>query len=194
MLAFYEKVLRLKRLPRTGWLFAGVPQPESVAEHAYGTAVVASMLAHEINAEIRDSSGDIIDLLDIGRVALIALVHDLSESSVTDLPKETSEVLGIKTKHDAEALAIEKLFASVVGGAEYQKLWHEYEQTASAEAKLVRDADKLEMVLQAREYELSGNQRLEEFWHGYHWHYNVSARLFQQLQDERNWRNQGSVT
>ncbi len=35
----------LKRLPRTGWLHAGIKYPESVAEHSHRTAMLAWMIA-----------------------------------------------------------------------------------------------------------------------------------------------------
>ena len=179
MLNLYEKALRLKRLPRTGWLLAGVTQPESVAEHSFGVALLACMLAEWVNAEelteatAKHSQAE----LDIGRVAMIALVHDLAESVITDMPKETTDLFGAEAKHQAEESAIEQLFGSVVGGDEYIALWREYEQRSTAEAKLVCDADKLEMVYQAREYELAGNERLEEFWNGYRWYFDTSERL-----------------
>lgn len=35
----------LKRAARTGWWFAGVTQPESIADHSFRTAIVGMMLA-----------------------------------------------------------------------------------------------------------------------------------------------------
>lgn len=188
MLGFYEKVLRLKRLPRTGWLFVGVAQPESVAEHSFGTALLACLLAEQVNNEAmaEKTTGHSQTQLDIGRVAMIALVHDLAESIVTDLPRETTDLIGSDVKHDAEASAVERLLAEVEGGNTYIDLWREYVQRSTDEAKLVCDADKLEMVFQAREYELSGNKRLEEFWHGYRWFFGTSENLFEWLVDERD--------
>ncbi|KAF3494410.1 hypothetical protein DY000_02057129 [Brassica cretica] len=52
------------------------------------------------------------------------------------------------TSHNAEEIA---------------ELWREYEANASPEAKVVKDFDKLEMILQALEYEQEQGQDLEEF-------------------------------
>ena len=41
-------------------------------------------------------------------------------------------------------------------GNEILELWKEYEEGATPEAKLVKDMDKLEMILQALEYEQDG--------------------------------------
>ncbi|KAH0912768.1 hypothetical protein HID58_036089 [Brassica napus] len=46
---------------------------------------------------------------------------------------------------------------------EIAELWREYEANASPEAKLVKDFDKLEMILQALEYEQEQGKDLEEF-------------------------------
>ena len=52
-------------------------------------------------------------------------------------------------------------------GDEVRALWEEYEAGETKEAKLVKDADKLEMVMQASEYESIGDAgeggKLEEF-------------------------------
>ena len=46
-------------------------------------------------------------------------------------------------------------------------LWQEYEHGQTKEAKFVKDLDRLEMVLQAFEYEKSrGNDRLQQFYEG----------------------------
>ena len=41
---------RLACLPRTGWLLRGVTDVESIAEHAYGVAVVAGALVDDLRA------------------------------------------------------------------------------------------------------------------------------------------------
>jgi hypothetical protein len=42
-------------------------------------------------------------------------------------------------------------------------LWHEYEQQSSPEAHLVKDFDKLEMIIQAHEYEQDQGLALQQF-------------------------------
>lgn len=36
---------QLKRTPRAGWLLAGVPTPDSVAEHSYRVGIIAYVIA-----------------------------------------------------------------------------------------------------------------------------------------------------
>jgi putative hydrolase of HD superfamily len=186
ILPLLEPVARLKRLPRTGWLLAGVSQPESVAEHTCATALLAYFLAELIN-QAPDAHG-LADPLDVGRVAAIALVHDLAESDLSDLPRQATRLLGEPVKHAAEARALGELFSALPTGERMLALWHEYAEAATPEARLVRDADKLEMVYQAWSYEQAGQQRLGEFWEGHRWHYRAVEQLFETLLRRRQSR------
>ena len=169
----------LKRLPRTGWLFAGVAQPESVADHSWATALLALTLAGWINEE--PSAYGLSSPLDMGRVAQIAVVHDLAESVVTDLPRRVTELLGKDVKHRAEATALAQITSGLPASADFVSLWREYSELATPEGRLVQDADKLEMVHQALAYEQAGNQNLGEFWEQYSWHYSVSEEVYADL-------------
>lgn len=46
---------------------------------------------------------------------------------------------------------------------EVEALWHEYEAQSSPEAALVKDFDKLEMIIQAHEYEQEQGLQLQQF-------------------------------
>lgn len=179
--------MRMKRLPRTGWLIAGVTQPESIADHSYGTIVIATFLAEMVNSASSESED--FTPLDVDRVAKIALIHDMAESLVTDLPRQTTELLGREVKHEVERQSMERIFASVVAGQDYMELWNEYESDSSAEARLVHDADKLDMILQAREYERAGNQNLAEFWESGTWNYSLCEQLVEQMRAEHRVRS-----
>jgi putative hydrolase of HD superfamily len=171
-----ERINDLKHLPRTGWLLAGVSFPESVAEHSFVTTLLAWQLAEAVNADW--ATQGLQKPLDIARILHMALVHDLAESLLTDLPKRSTDLLGRVAKHEAEARAMEQLFTNVPGGDQAFALWTEYAATETAEARLVHDADKLEMVHQALCYEARGQRNLDEFWQGHIWHYPVSQVVF----------------
>jgi putative hydrolases of HD superfamily len=173
----------LKLLPRTGWLFAGVAQPESVADHSWATALLALTLAGWINEE--PSAYGLASPLNMGRVAQIAVVHDLAESVVTDLPRRATELLGKDVKHKAEAVALAQITGELPASADFVSLWREYSELATPEGRLVHDADKLEMVHQALVYEQAGNQNLGEFWEQYSWHYSVSEEVYTDLVNTR---------
>lgn len=50
----------------------------------------------------------------------------------------------------------------VIAAKEIAELWREYEENASPEAKVVKDFDKVELILQALEYE-QGNDLNKKF-------------------------------
>ena len=116
---------RLKLLPRTGWLLNGVQPCESVAEHTCAVALLALALAESINADW-EAQG-LRQPLEVGKVARLALIHDLAESVLTDLPKRSVELLGADVKHSAEARAMAGLFRDLPNGAAYVDLWGEYD-------------------------------------------------------------------
>lgn len=183
LLRYVGHVNALKRLPRTGWLLNGVVPCESVADHSLGVALLALALAEAVNVEWAAEELD--RPLDVGRVVTIAVVHDLAESLLTDLPKRSTELLGKSAKHAAEAQAMHAILAPMHNGTEYERLWEEYNSAASPEARLVRDADKLEMVHQALMYERAGNRTLHEFWETAGWYYAVSQEMYDDLRRER---------
>ncbi len=179
LLTLLEHTNDLKHLPRMGWLFAGVADPESVAEHSFSAAVLALFLAESINETWSDE--DLDGPLDVNRVVRLALIHDLAESMLTDLPKRSADLLGADVKHDAEARAMTALLTGLPGGDGDIELWREYDTASTVEARVVKDADKLEMVHQALRYSRRGHANLDEFWQGHRWYYRVSQRLFDQL-------------
>ena len=63
--------------------------------------------------------------------------------------------------------------------------WQEFEDRTSVEGRLVRDADRLELLLQAYVYErTTANRYLEEFWAGQEgrpFEFSISQQLFERL-------------
>lgn len=162
-----------------GWLFAGVAQPESVAEHSFGMSWLALLLAEQINESYTEQG--LTQPLDIAKITQIALVHDMAESLLTDLPKRSTAILGKAVKYQAEAEAMQQIFQQMPNGAYYIACWHEYADAATPEGRLTRDADKLEMIHQALCYEQRGHRNLAEFWSEPQWHYPSSRNLFEEL-------------
>lgn len=179
LLDFLNHVNALKKLPRTGWLLVGVTGPESIAEHTCAVALLALFLAETINSDPSIQGLDV--PLDVGRVVQLALLHDLAESVLTDLPKRTTDLMGKEAKHAAEEQVIQQVLSGLPQGDRYRQLWQEYDAASSPEARLVKDADKLEMVHQALCYAQQGQSNLDEFWRGHGWHYPASRSLFQEL-------------
>lgn len=184
LFSLLEQVNHLKLLPRTGWLLAGVNPVESVAEHSFAVALLALQLAETINQDWVNQG--LTDPLLLERVIGTALVHDLAESILTDLPKRSADLLGRTVKHNAEAKALTHLLSGLPNAEQYQQLWADYAAGSSPEARVVRDADKLEMVHQALCYARRGQSNLDEFWSNHTWYYPASADLFAYLVAVRN--------
>ena len=89
----------------------------------------------------------------------IALVHDLAESILTDLPKRSTDLIGKAVKHKAERNAVEQVTQNLPGAEATIRFWQDYDNATTPEARLVKDADKLEMVFQAHCYEKRGTRQ-----------------------------------
>jgi putative hydrolase of HD superfamily len=179
LLSVLDHANLLKRLPRTGWLLAGVAPAESVADHSYGTTLLALALAETINGTLQDEGLE--TPLDTTRVLRIALLHDLAESLITDLPKRATERIGKQVKRDAEAAALAEIVAGLFAADDWSSLHEEYATGGTLEAQLVRDADKLEMAHQALCYRAAGNRSLGEFLERPTLRFAASAQLWNDL-------------
>lgn len=155
IIEFLRTVGRLKGLARAGWLEAGVENPESVAEHSFRTTVLAMVLA--------DFQG-----LDAEKAMRMALLHDLGEAETGDLTPEKKRRRGPAYARDEDEAMTRILSTLPKPLAErYRSLWEEYCERASPEAETAIQADKVEMLLHALEYEEEGidPSRLNNFWH-----------------------------
>jgi putative hydrolase of HD superfamily len=146
--AFLYEIGQLKRYPRTGWLTAGVPRPESVADHSHRASVIAAAIA-------------VMEGADPHRAAFLAIWHDSQETRTTDLSHLTKKyVTPIPNVlvTSAQVTRLPAALADLIRGAVA-----EYEERATDEARCARDADKIELLLQAREYADQGHPGLRPF-------------------------------
>jgi putative hydrolase of HD superfamily len=82
-----------------------------------------------------------------------------------DVPSPALGYLPSNVKRTAEAEVLTALLKELPRLVQWQPWWCEFEERFSVEGKLVRDADKLDMLIQAYVYEqTTGNRWLEEFW------------------------------
>jgi putative hydrolases of HD superfamily len=141
------EVARLKSLPRAGWQRKGIASPESVAGHSWGVSLLVLLLAP--------------DTLDRERALSYAVLHDLPEIRVGDLtPHDNVEP---NEKHRQERQAMAGICATLPAGGRLQALWDEYEAQETAEARFVRQLDRLDMAIQAVVYAEDGQTDVEEF-------------------------------
>jgi putative hydrolase of HD superfamily len=172
-LTFLRQALVLKCVPRSGWTLRGVAAAESVAEHTWGTALVTLVLAE--GAE---------ESLDREKALTIALLHDLPERVLSDIPSPAMRYFPDGAKHQAEENALEELLSTLPDAARLREWWLEFENRTTPEGRLVRDADRLEMLLQALAYEESRGCRLDDFWETQEerpFHFAVAREVYQAL-------------
>ena len=143
-------LLALDRLPRTGWLVAGVPQPESVAAHSLGTALVVLALGPRLAPA-----------LDVDRAVSLAVLHDAPEALLTDLPRAAADCLPRGAKAEAERRAAERLLPplSALAAARFG----EFQAQETREARFVRACDQLHLGLRWLGYRREGARNLGEF-------------------------------
>ena len=138
---FLFEMGHLKHLPRAGWLLLGVPQPETVAEHSFRVGVIGITLA-------------VMEGADVGRTAALCLLHDAHETRIGDVPSVgrayvTTAVPEAVSAHQVSAMP--DATAKVI-----QDLVAEYEATQTPESRVAHDADKIETLMQAIEYQAQG--------------------------------------
>lgn len=168
---------QLKRTPRTGWVQRGIVNAENVAAHTYGMAFTALIMAQYVDEEI-----------DTGRLLAIALLHDLPEALTTDIPSPAWRFMPKGVKYDVEKGAMHEILNGTDQTNQLMHLWEELHTNQTAEAKLIHDADKLDMYLQARIYEeQTGNHHLAEFWSPPHtFNYPACQQIYDALRAERD--------
>ena len=129
---------KLKQIPRTGWIDSDVPDPESVADHSYRTALTSMVLSDSLE-------------LDTLKVMRMALLHDLAESLTGDITPSLKQ----ENHAEQEDQAMKQILGCLPEELQqsYRGTWREYQEQETPEAILVHDADKLEMILQASEYQ-----------------------------------------
>ncbi|MFF1696834.1 HD family hydrolase [Streptomyces sp. NPDC058257] len=140
----------LKHTKRTGWWMGGVKDPESVAEHSWRVAVIASIIAKLEGA-------------DPAQAAFLAVWHDTGETRTGDVNH-----LGKKYTGGAEAdprdIAADQSTGFPAGLADtVRDLIGEYEDKETPEAVCARDADKLECMIQGIEYREQGYTNMQRW-------------------------------
>ena len=156
LIDLFELAGKLKETDRTGWANQlGIRKPESVADHSYRCAVMGLCLSEETGT-------------DAFRLVQMLLLHDLHESVIGDLDRPMKKKMGPERVRDIEDKGVNQVASALPDNLrkEYTSVWHELMEGATSEAVLATDIDKLEMTLQALEYERQGypKEKLEEFW------------------------------
>lgn len=151
VLHLFEAIHPLDRVQRAGFILRGVTEPESVAAHSHFVALMTLLFLDQYP-----------EIFDRDRALTMALIHDLCESKLMDIPMPSADAHLREAKDEAEV----NITRELLGGfgerlIEYQR---DFVEARSPEARLVRGIDKAQMMIKVLMYEREGRGRLREFW------------------------------
>lgn len=134
---FLVEIDRLKTILRQTLLSDG-SRAENSAEHSWHLALFAVVLAEHAN----DS-----DSLELGRVVLMLLVHDIVEIDAGDT--FCYDVDANRDKEEREQAAAARLFGKLPPdqGSRLRQLWEEFEARETPEARFANAVDRLQPML-----------------------------------------------
>lgn len=129
----------LKKFRHSGFKFAGVINPDSIAEHAFRAAIIAYFIAKEEKHP------------DPEKLAFHCLIHDNAEARISDLHKVAQRYIDPRK---AELAAFKEQIGKLPPDTKknFLKYFREFESGKTTEGKIIKDADLLETSFQAKEY------------------------------------------
>ena len=130
---------RLKNNTRHSWTSSN--RHESVAEHSWRTAIMAYFVKDEFPEA------------DIGKVALMALLHDMGEAFTGDIPA----FVRTQADDDREKLQLQDWIDSLPApyDTELTELFHEIYQGETLEARIFWALEKMEVLVQHNESDIA---------------------------------------
>ena len=152
VLDLFQTVHPLDRIPRAGYLLRGIPVPESVSAHSHFLSLLALLFLEQYPERGYDRD----------RVLGMAIVHDLSESKLMDIPMPYADAYLAEAKDKAEQAIFDDMFAGL--GGRFSEWHREFAEAKTPEGRLVRALDKLQMMIKCAFYERENQGRMAEFW------------------------------
>jgi 5'-deoxynucleotidase YfbR-like HD superfamily hydrolase len=140
-----------KKLKRSGWVREKIANSESIADHCFGITTLVSLLSPQLE-------------VDQEKMMKMVIVHNFASTLTEDTVVErggkvNKEVLKLKEK--TERQAIRTILWEY--GEEYTKIFDEMKLMKTKEANVFAQIDKLEMAIQAFQYEKEQKKNLSEF-------------------------------
>lgn len=134
-LKFIVEIDKVKNIFRQTYLADG-ERKENDAEHSWHIALMAYLLQEYSEEPV-----------DVPKVMLMVLIHDLVEVDAGDTYAYDSE--GAKTKREREVKAAERIFGILPEdqGAYLRELWDEFEEYETADAKYAHLLDNFQPLL-----------------------------------------------
>jgi len=166
LLNFFSEIGKLKMMPRRGWIFRRVKNPESISAHSFRLAIMAWIFGKRIPD------------LNTEKIIKLALVHDLTKVYAVDstpydkilirkedFKKIKKEIFYRNYKN--ESVALKKLDTNLPNYLKKELIvcWDDFQKGLSKEGKFIRQVSRIENLLQALEYwKKNKNFPIEPWW------------------------------
>lgn len=143
----------LKKFRHCGIKYAGINNPDSIAEHVFRTAQIGYILGRmEKNKHPK-------------KIALMCLIHDNAEARIGDHHKIALNYLNKQDIEQAEEKAyydqVKKLPEEI--GTNLWDMYEEFMKQETDESKIAKDADYLELAFQCKEYKDMGTEAAQSW-------------------------------
>ncbi|MBN2150920.1 MAG: HD domain-containing protein [Candidatus Lokiarchaeota archaeon] len=155
-----QAIHAVKHLPRKGWLERGLPagRVESVGAHTFGTALLALLLKE---------AGVLPAWIPAERLLAVSLLHDITEGLTGDVTP--ADGVAPARKAEMEVDAARRLLGAVPGMGNLQRELEAFASAGDAAGgdpvhALVRQIDKLDMMIQALQYEKAWGNDMADFY------------------------------
>lgn len=135
---FLFEIGSLRNVPRA-WQQILSSRVQNISEHTFRVALIAWMIADVEGA-------------DVSKVLKTAIIHDVGESRTTDIAFMHRDYVTRKGE-----LAEKHMFENTLLEKEAGALLKEYEERKTLEAKIVKDADNLDVDIELRELAKTGD-------------------------------------
>ncbi len=112
---------------------------ESVAEHIYGTCILAIAIDSEFDLSIN-----------LQKVIMMIVLHEIEEVKIGDLTP--FDKITVEEKRQQGRLAVEEVFSSLTKAKNYIELIEEFEEMQTKESIFAKMCDKLEADIQSKIY------------------------------------------
>jgi putative hydrolase of HD superfamily len=181
ILNFLIQVNKLKETPRTGWVWRGVKNPETIADHTFGMAIIVWLLATKKGLNVKRAikialshdlcevfAGDITPHLYYSRLSKNTKVRQktlMKWARLTKAEKQKKE----KIKFKIEKKGLLKLIRNlpVKQRNEIFSSWFDYERSVSKEGRFVNYLNRIETLIQSIEY--FGTENVNEMTGWWEW-------------------------
>lgn len=154
VLDFYLLATKLKNVIRSGWdskhWNIKAERLESIAEHIYGTCILAIAMQSEFPHDI-----------DINKVVKMLVLHEIGETIIGDITP--TDGITPEEKERTEHLAMAEALSFLGDKEELLKLVYEFDAHETNESIFAARIDKLEADIQAKIYQEQGLYD-QEYW------------------------------